>query len=110
MAVLVTAPVAAMASNKRSRTGAGPTVEAVVDRRVGAVVRRAVAPARARAKHVNDPADHPPIINLASPATPHNGGELTRLEQCERRALSRRKSGIHNIDARSAFPIIHFTV
>jgi hypothetical protein len=40
-----------------------PTVEAIVDRRVGAVVRWTIPPTRARAQHVHDPADNAPIID-----------------------------------------------
>jgi hypothetical protein len=39
----------------------------------------AVAPARARAKHVNNAADHPPIINSASPAAAHRQQPLNPL-------------------------------
>ena len=38
-------------------------MEAVVDRRVGSVLRRAVAPARANLEHMNDARDHPSIID-----------------------------------------------
>ena len=40
----------------------GPSIEAVVDRGVRAVGGRAVMPACARAQHVNDAADDPPIV------------------------------------------------
>src|SRR3954454_6285129 len=40
-----------------------PTIEAVVDRRIGAVFRGAITPARTRTQHVNDAADHPPVID-----------------------------------------------
>jgi hypothetical protein len=40
----------------------GPTIEPIVDRRVWTVVRRAIAPARAALKHVNDTADNASIV------------------------------------------------
>ena len=40
----------------------GPAVEPIVDRRVRTKVRRAIAPARAALKHVNDTADDPWIV------------------------------------------------
>ncbi len=40
----------------------GPAVEAIVDRRVGAVLRRAIAPAGPRLQHMNDAADDAPIV------------------------------------------------
>src|ERR1700730_1297888 len=40
-----------------------PAIEAVVDRRVRAIGSRTIAPPRARAQHVHDPADNAPIIN-----------------------------------------------
>src|ERR1700733_5423868 len=47
-----------------------PTIEAVVDRRVGAVVGWAIPPPRTRTQHVHDPADDPAIIDAmrAAPA------------------------------------------
>src|SRR5271154_1318897 len=50
-----------------------PTIEAVVDRRVGAISQRAIPPAPARTQHVHDPADDPAIIDpmRAAPATRH---------------------------------------
>jgi len=50
-----------------------PAIEAVIDRGVGAVVRRAIPPPRAGAQHVHDPADDPAIIDAmrATPATRH---------------------------------------
>lgn len=47
-----------------------PTIEAVVDSRVGAVLGRTVAPARARLQHMHDPADHPVVVYPTGPATP----------------------------------------
>src|SRR5262245_9027397 len=44
-------------------TLSAPAVEAVVNRRVGAVFRRTIPPARARPQHVYDPADHPPVVH-----------------------------------------------
>src|SRR5579872_4440035 len=46
-----------------------PTIEAVVDRRVGAVVGWAIPPTRARAQHVHDPADDPAIVDTMRTAT-----------------------------------------
>jgi len=52
---------------------AAPTIEAVVDRRVGAIVGRAISPPGTRAQHVQDPADDLTIINAMSapPAARH---------------------------------------
>jgi hypothetical protein len=54
---------------------AAPAIEAVVNRRVGSIVGRTIAPACARPQHVHDPADDPAIVNpvRASPATWHQG-------------------------------------
>lgn len=41
----------------------GPAVEGIVDRRVGAVFRRAVAPAAAAPKHMDDPTEDAPVID-----------------------------------------------
>lgn len=40
----------------------GPAVEAIVDRRIGTVFNRAVAPTRPRLKHMDDTADDPTIV------------------------------------------------
>ena len=40
----------------------GPAIEPIIDRRVRTVVRRAIAPARAALKHVNDTADNASIV------------------------------------------------
>ena len=40
----------------------GPAIEAIVDGRVGAILWRAIAPAGATLKHMNDAADAPPIV------------------------------------------------
>src|ERR1700740_465503 len=40
----------------------GPAIKAIVDRRVRTIVWRAIAPACAALKHVNDTADNPSII------------------------------------------------
>ena len=40
----------------------GPAIEAIVDGRVRAVFKRAVAPPRTRLQHVNDAADDAPIV------------------------------------------------
>src|SRR6516164_7385045 len=40
----------------------GPAIEAIVDGRVGAILWRAIAPAGATLKHMNDAADDPPIV------------------------------------------------
>ena len=40
----------------------GPAIESIVDRRVGTIVRRAIAPSRAALKHMNNPADDAPIV------------------------------------------------
>src|SRR5258707_15140762 len=40
-----------------------PAVVAIVDRRVGSVGHRAVAPAGPGSQHMDDPADHPTIIH-----------------------------------------------
>src|ERR1700691_2095822 len=52
---------------------AAPTIEAVVNRRVGAVVGRAIPPPRTRTQHVHDPTDDPAIIDAmrAAPAAWH---------------------------------------
>ena len=52
---------------------AAPTIEAVVNRRVGAIVGRAIPPTCARAQHMHDPADDPAIIDpmRAAPAPRH---------------------------------------
>jgi len=54
-------------------TLAAPTIEAVVNRRVGTVLGRAIAPARPRPQHVHDPADDPTIVDTvrAASATRH---------------------------------------
>src|SRR5487761_2012773 len=46
-----------------------PAIEAIVDRRIGAVFRRAVPPAGARAQHVDDPADHTSVVHPMRAAT-----------------------------------------
>src|SRR6266851_6378235 len=46
-----------------------PPIEPVVDRCVGAIGSRTVAPTRTRTKHMNDPANHTPVINPMSPTT-----------------------------------------
>jgi hypothetical protein len=43
------------ASNISNQTLPPPTVEAIIDRRVGAVFRRAVPPPGTRTQHVHDP-------------------------------------------------------
>ena len=45
----------------------GPAIEPVVDRRVRTKVRRAIAPARATLKHVNDTADNASIVTARGP-------------------------------------------
>ena len=40
----------------------GPAVEAIVDRRIGAVFGRAIAPTSPRLQHMNDAAGDPPIV------------------------------------------------
>src|SRR5450432_3436822 len=40
-----------------------PPVEAIVDRRVRAIVTWAIAPARATLEHVNDAANDPPVVS-----------------------------------------------
>jgi len=52
-----------------------PTIEAVVNRRVGAIVGRAISPTCARAQHMHDPADDPAIIDAmrTTPAARHQG-------------------------------------
>ena len=40
----------------------GPAVKPIVDRRVGAVLARAIAPAPSRLQHVDDAADNAPIV------------------------------------------------
>ena len=47
---------------------AAPAIEAIVDRRVRAIDRWAVSPASARAQHMHDAADDPPIVDTAHPA------------------------------------------
>src|SRR5215468_2030583 len=44
-----------------------PAVEPVVDRRVGPIDRRTIAPAPARAQHVHNPTYHAPVINAMRP-------------------------------------------
>jgi len=44
-----------------------PSVPAIVDRCRGAVFRRAIRPAPTALEHVNDPRNHPPIINPSCP-------------------------------------------
>jgi len=41
----------------------GPTIEAIVDRGVGTVFTRAVAPPRPRLEHVHDAADNTPVVS-----------------------------------------------
>ena len=55
--------------NASPHTLPAPTVEAVVNRRIRAVIGRAIAPTRARAQHVHDPADHTPIIDTVRPTS-----------------------------------------
>jgi hypothetical protein len=40
----------------------GPPRKAIVDRRVRAVLRRAILPSTAASQHMQDAADHPPIV------------------------------------------------
>ena len=40
----------------------GPSIEPIVNSRVGTVFARAIAPTRAGLKHMNDPADDPSIV------------------------------------------------
>ena len=40
----------------------GPAVEAIVDRRVRAVLARAIAPPPSRLQHMDDAADDPPVV------------------------------------------------
>ena len=40
----------------------GPAIEAIVDRRVGTVLARAVAPAASRLQHMDDAADDTPVV------------------------------------------------
>lgn len=49
---------------------AAPAVEAVVNRCVRPVVWRTVSPACARSQHVENPADHAPVIHAVRPAPP----------------------------------------
>lgn len=42
---------------------AKPTVEAIVDRRRRAIIRRAIAPSASRLQDMDDPGDHAPVIN-----------------------------------------------
>ena len=46
-----------------------PAIEAIVDRRVGPVDLRAIAPARPTAQHMDDAADHPTIIDAMGSLT-----------------------------------------
>ena len=46
-----------------------PTIEAVVDRRIGTIVGRAIPPTPALAQHVHDPADDPAIIDAMRTAS-----------------------------------------
>ena len=45
----------------------GPAVEAIVDRRIRAVLPWTIAPSRPRLKHMNDAADGAPIIGTLRP-------------------------------------------
>ena len=45
----------------------GPAIEPIVDRRVRTIVGRAIAPARAALKHVNDTADNASIVIASRP-------------------------------------------
>ena len=47
----------------------GPAIEAIVDRRVGTVLGRAVSPSRTTSKHVNDAGDHAPVVHSVGAAT-----------------------------------------
>ena len=40
----------------------GPAVKSIVDRRVGAVLARAIAPAPSRLQHMDDAADDTPVV------------------------------------------------
>jgi hypothetical protein len=55
-----------------------PSIEPVVDRRVGAVGSWTVALTPARTKHVHDPANHPTVVNpmRSTPAPRHQGFKL----------------------------------
>jgi len=52
---------------------AAPPIEAVVDRRVGSIVGRTIAPARARAQHMHNSTDDSAIVDTvcAAPSTWH---------------------------------------
>ena len=47
-----------------------PAVEAVIDRRVRPVFRRAIAPPRTRTQHLHDAADHTAIVHTARTSAP----------------------------------------
>jgi hypothetical protein len=60
------------------KTLAAPAVEAIVDRRVRAIDRRAVPPGRARAQHMDNAADDPAIIDTVRPRRPRGISGSTR--------------------------------
>src|SRR5580692_6453387 len=47
---------------------AAPTIEAVVDRRVGTIIGRTIPPTRTRAQHVHDTTDDPAVVDAMRPA------------------------------------------
>ena len=48
-----------------------PAVEAIVDRRIGTIDFRTIAPARSRVKHMHDAAYHTPVVDtMRSAPTP----------------------------------------
>lgn len=48
-------------------TALGPAIEPIVDRRVGPVFMRTIAPARARLQHMDDAADDAPVVLASRP-------------------------------------------
>jgi hypothetical protein len=77
-----------------------PAVVAVIDRGVGAIGRRTVPPARACPQHVDDAADHSPVVDPSRPAT------ATRQQRFDLRPLPVVQpvkvlphQGLHHLDA-----------
>src|SRR3984893_3250339 len=55
-------------SDVRGHAEATPADEPIVERLVRSVTARRVFPLQAMANHIDDPADHPPVIHTRQPA------------------------------------------
>jgi len=76
-----------------------PAVEAIVDRRVGAVLPRAIAPSRSRLQHMNDAADDAPIIPTLRPG---QSGRQMRLKTLPLPIVQPKQSVTHSLAPRES--------